>query len=88
MLTFTGKDILVAKQRQIDMVEQAQQALDKRASQTVSLSLGSRWMFAIGEQLVSWGCSLQSRYRQVLPQRNVAGRCDNTLASKVIPGHI
>jgi hypothetical protein len=88
MLTFTGKDELVARQRQMDMVEQAQRANDKRASQTVELSLGSRWMFAFGEQLVNWGCRLQTRYQLVLPQRNVASRCDNTLASKVIPGHI
>ena len=88
MLTFTGKDELVARQRQIDMLEHAQRERDISAEVRVELGLGSRWMFALGEQLVSVGCRLQAHYRRALPQRSSASACDNTLASKVIPGHI
>ena len=87
MLTFTGKDVLVAEQRQKDMIEQAEHARQVRQelSQAQGLSLSSRWLYVFGEQLVSWGCRLQARYRQALPQRGVSSRCETPVVRSAIP---
>ena len=90
MLTFTGKDVLVAEQRRKDMIELAEQArqIREELSYQKGLSLSSRWLFAFGEQLVSWGCRLQARYLRALPQRGVSSRCETPVVRSAIPKHI
>jgi len=87
MLTFTGKAVLVAEQRQRDMVAQVEQArLEVKPAQGNSLS--SRWLYVFGEQLVSWGCRLQTRYRRSLPQLGDSSRCDAPAVRSAVPRHI
>lgn len=90
MTTFTWKDVLVAEQRHKDLLEHAKQAREAapRLQTQQGLSFSARWLYAFGEQLVSWGCRLQARYRQVLPQRSATSQCEPHVVHSAMPGHI
>ncbi len=87
MLSFTWKDVIVAEEHQKEMLQDAEKRYEARLLRVSGG--GSRimagWIVAFGEQLVSWGCRLQARYRIAVPLREAAGRCEQSVHRSAAP---
>ena len=90
MMNYTWGAELAEEQRRQEMVDYAEQVRNYPLNQNDRrvMSVSSRWLYAFGEQLVSWGCRLQARYRQVIPQQGAAHRCDSLGSHSTLPRHI
>ncbi len=90
MLNYTWGAELAEEQRRQELLDYAEQTRDYPLKQNNrrGMSFSSRWLYAFGEQLVSWGCRLQARYRQVLPQPGVTSHCDSLVSRTTLPRHI
>jgi hypothetical protein len=73
MTMVTWKDLLVGEQRYKEMIERSQRAKWGLTfiEQSSQASTTDRWLYALGEQLVRWGCRLQARTRKVMDLQGV-----------------
>ncbi len=89
MLNYTWSAELAEQERRQDMLDYAEEQrrypLAKSAGGNNKLL--SRWLYALGEQLVTWGCRLQARYRQVVPNGKKS-RCNSPMLGTTQPRQI